>query len=108
MKKPPEQGGFFIARSKPVLSGNRPRQQEMKMENRQTIGANVIYVDERGNPHNALVTHWHSQDCCNLLFISSDEMRCDNFGRQIERRSSCVHQKVMPAHGNYFSWPDER
>lgn len=78
------------------------------MENRQVIGASVIYVDERGNPHNALVTAWHGPECCNLLFVSSDELRRDDFGRQFERRSSCVHEKRMPAHGNYFVWPDER
>jgi hypothetical protein len=75
------------------------------MERKEVVGAPVVYVDENGNSHNALVTAWHSSSCCNLLFVSSDELRSDNYGRQIERRSSCVDESLQPAHGNYWHWP---
>jgi hypothetical protein len=79
------------------------------MENRQEVGAHVVYVDERGESHNALVTVWWGPHCCNLLYVSGDPQRSDGYGRQIERRSSTVDNTLQPAHGNYWHWPnDER
>jgi len=100
-------------------------------------GVPVIFVDPHGIRRHALVTIWHCSDdrdawlgaqlvnqenwakqepsveipfsetCCNLVWISGDEMRKDSYGRQLIRESSVVHKGSQPAHGNYWLWPDE-
>lgn len=80
------------------------------------VGEAVVYHDPRGVQHAALVVaahggeHWsypHSP-CVNIVWVSGDESRTDNIGRQIERMSSCCHVKVQGiAHGNYYRFPDE-
>lgn len=70
-------------------------------------GQAVTYVDEVGVPHAAIVTEWHGNvgmhaTCVNLVFVSSDEKRRDEYGRQIERRSSISHESVVSAHGNFW------
>lgn len=96
-------------------------------------GDKVIYFDEFGREHNALVTAvwgdrrkqtlqlregesipegWDSleyvvEPSLNLLFISPDEKREDSYGRQIERRSSCVDIILnQGAWGNGWCMPD--
>jgi hypothetical protein len=44
---------------------------------------------------------------CNLVFVSGDEARNDNCGRQTEIETSVVHKGNQIAHGNYWCWPDE-
>lgn len=76
-------------------------------ERKPKVGDIVVYHDEHGRPHNALVVAGWSPTCCNLVYASSDETKQDAYGRQIERDSSVVHKSVQPAHGKYFRWPDE-
>lgn len=86
-------------------------------------GQRVIFVDEVMVRHEALVTEWHgetreleagehhpattSEPAVNLLIVSTDEQKRDQYGRQIERSSSIVHRSSQGAHGNYWMWPDE-
>lgn len=70
------------------------------------VGDAVVYHDESGEPHNALITAVHGPTCVNLLFTSGDTTKTDNYGRQIERRSSCMSNKVYgTVHGNYWRLP---
>lgn len=69
--------------------------------------------DVRGRQHNALITavwvifHDDSQQCVNLVHVSSDENRQDDYGRQIERPTSVEHVSRKAVHGMYFRLPDE-
>lgn len=47
------------------------------------------------------------ETCCNLVWVSTDVKRLDQYGQQIIRESSVVHKGSQPAHGNYWLWPDE-
>ena len=73
----------------------------------------VIYHDEKGRSHQALVTAVHGPNtdgsipCINLVFVSGDETRQDQYGRQIERLTSIVHKSNSSAHGFYFRFEDE-
>jgi len=78
------------------------------------VGDAVIYHDEHGVAHNALMTCIHGWEtegvaiedqmpCVNLLYVSGDENRQDNYGRQVERESSCVHKSMSGGvHGRYW------
>lgn len=73
-------------------------------------GDTVIYCDTKGVDHHALITvAWGATPtgCVNLLWVSGDESKTDQYGRQIERQSSCVHKTSQGAHGNYWRWPEE-
>src|SRR5882672_4519258 len=65
-------------------------------------GSYVIAVDEVGKEHNALVTaNWGAKEHCktagptiNLLYVSDDETKTDQYGRQIDRHmSSTMHAR---------------
>lgn len=77
------------------------------MERIRRIGDPIVYVDEHGIAHNALVTNWWGETCCNLLFVVDDDAKRDPYGNQIERRSSCVHRSMQQAPGNFWRHPDE-
>ena len=103
-----------------------------KLEKQLEIGESVIFYDEYAKPHEALVTNiWGERELvvmendkeiqqnlgkkrrtnepgCNLLFVSSDEKKEDDYGRQIERQSSCIHVSGQAAPGYAWSWPSER
>lgn len=80
--------------------------EEQKRERK--VGDAVIYVDPVGGQHNALVTAWWSDTCCNLVLTSGDEAKRDDYGRQIERQTSMNHKDVGGlAHGFYWMWPGE-
>jgi hypothetical protein len=75
-------------------------------------GDHVIFSDSFGNDHAALVTSTFSrgddaEPGCNLVYVSADESRSDQYGRQIERSTSAVHKSSQPAYGMYWRWPDE-
>lgn len=82
-----------------------------------TIGTAVIYCDERGVDHNGLITEcWGDPKtsgtdygpCVNLLHLSSDPNKRDQYGRQIERPSSVSHVGCPgTAHGRYWRYADE-
>ncbi len=70
------------------------------------IGAAVIYVDPRGKRREAIVTAvWGKPEehpAINVVFVSADDAKHDNCGRQVERATSVVHQTAQPAPGNYW------
>jgi hypothetical protein len=77
----------------------------MAEERKPVPGDAVVYHDEVGSPHSALcTTDWGM--CINVLFVSADNAKTDQYGRQIERQSSVSHAKHA-AHGRYWRWPDE-
>lgn len=87
------------------------------MDRKLEVGSAVVYVDQFGKPHNALVSIvWQSVDSyrsdsgepgCNLVLISGDASKTDQYGTQIERETSVVHMTKQPAHGRYWRWSDE-
>jgi len=79
------------------------------------VGDHVVYHDERGQAHDALLTAvWGQKETCegwpcvNLLFASDNASQQDEYGRQIVRKSSCVHGNRQTAHGNYWRFADEK
>ena len=67
------------------------------------VGQNVVFIDEHRKEHVALVTAvWESMGAlpgCNVVYVTDDETKSDPYGRQIERKTSVVHQSVQPAGG---------
>lgn len=78
----------------------------------------VVFYDEFRRPHDALLVCIHSQGmsmaefhethgsypCVNLVWVSGDESRTDNNGRQLERQSSVVHKDSMPLAEPAMCW----
>ena len=89
------------------------------MEKRRPLACDhVIYHDEKGKPHKALVTCVFDQPnkaaddlsdlpCINVVYVSDDESRGDSYGRQIVRETSQVHKTSMATHGHYWRFPWE-
>ncbi len=76
------------------------------MERTVKIGDVVLVADEYGVVRNGLVTNaWNTT--INVLFVSGDETKTDQYGRQIERQSSCSHKLHTTAPGRFWYWPDE-
>ena len=85
---------------------------------RPRVRDSVIYHDEHGIPHNALLTCVFDQakaeddltdlPCVNLVYVTEDEDRGDSYGRQILRETSQVHKTSMHTHGHYwrFEWEE--
>jgi hypothetical protein len=70
------------------------------------FGDVVIYVDEVGVEHDALVTqYWGGSQpngALNCVYVTSDEDKRDPYGRQLERASSVSRQSEHTAHGRYW------
>ena len=91
------------------------------------VGAPVVFLDAKRQPHNALVTAWHgckdgdtiedfrakygadTMPCINVVFVVGDESKTDPYGRQIERNTSVMHgsRQSPPNLGMCFLFPDE-
>lgn len=71
------------------------------------VGDVVIWHNSVGLPHKALVTAVWSPNCINLVVVSSDEKKTDDYGRQIERNTSSSHGAEMKVHGFYWRFEDE-
>lgn len=82
-------------------------------------GVPILYVNEFGVVHDALVTQdWSygkefelKPGCTpslNLVFVSKDDDKTDTYGSQIERATSVVHRSVQQAHGRYWTFADEK
>lgn len=90
------------------------------------IGDHVIFFDQFGMPHDALLTAvWGDvgvrkytvneqpvvedfYPSVNVLLISPDERREDSYGRQIERQTSVVHSNDQSAWGNFYCFPEQK
>ena len=66
------------------------------------VGDHVIYTDPTRKDHAALVTTIWTQDMINVLFVSSDEAKQDQYGRQIERETSVGRYSENNCHGRCF------
>ncbi len=74
------------------------------------VGDPVVYHDNRGVPHHALVTAVWSQlpiGTINVVYVESDTNATDQYGRQIDRSTSLCHRDYVEAHGNYWRFADE-
>lgn len=72
-----------------------------------SVGDAVVFCDTGSVDHNALITVVHGPQCVNLLCVSNDPDKQDQYGRQIERYSSVQRMADHTAHGYYFRFPDE-
>jgi hypothetical protein len=90
------------------------------MERKYDQNSRVVYVDPKGEHHAALVTRWWvfpneiptyrsetGEPGCNVVYVTSDITKVDQYGLQLERSTSVVHKSKQPAPGNYWMWPDE-
>lgn len=70
------------------------------------VGDSVIYTDEVGVEHDALVTVYWGGDreggSINCVYISGDSTKTDPYGRQTERASSVSRQSEHTAHGRHW------
>lgn len=75
------------------------------------VGTTVIFVDSYGRHRPALVTTCGDKNrpdtWVNLVIVSDDEAKTDQYGRQIERFTSVVHRSAQSAPGMYWQRPDE-
>lgn len=82
----------------------------MSQENALEVSKVVVFHDPSGKPHNALVTAvWSGLPigCINVVVVSSDENKGDQYGRQIERYTSLCHKDYTKVHGFYWRFSDE-
>ena len=100
------------------VRGNGAAESETVMNKERSIknGDHVMVMDERSVLHDGLVTNcWASGPTkdgepgptINVLFVTADESKRDQYGDQIERLSSCSHKLRTTAPGRYWYWPDE-
>jgi hypothetical protein len=72
------------------------------------IGEAVIFADEYGEFHAAIVTQvWDGggeveNPSVNLVFVTPNENSMDQYGRQLERKTSVVHASKQYAHGMFY------
>lgn len=72
------------------------------------VGEVVLYTDEVGIVHDALVVSYYGMTqpdySLSCVYMSSDETKTDNYGRQIERAASVARQREgVTAHGRYWN-----
>ena len=70
-----------------------------------SVGDAVVFVDSYAREHEALLTAVHGEGetpSVNLVVVSMDENRRDQYGRQIEHHTSVVHRVNQAAHGMYW------
>lgn len=71
------------------------------------VGETVIFTNPRAVDNMALVTAVWSPTCINVVFVSGDEDKKDQYGRQVERQTSVQRMADWTAHGNYFRFLGE-
>ena len=72
-----------------------------------TFEPHVVFTDEVGVKHDALLTQVWSRDeegpvVANLVFVVADPQKSDPYGHQIERRTSVSRRNEYSAHGFFF------
>lgn len=78
------------------------------------VGDPVVFVDEKREHHNALLTAVHGfhptsnpHPAVNLVYVSANEAKLDPNGRQLERSSSVVHRTHQSAGGMLWAFSDD-
>lgn len=69
------------------------------------VGDSVIYTDPVRVDHSAIVTTVWSADCVNVVYVSADEAKQDQYGRQIERETSVGRYSEANCYGRCFRDP---
>lgn len=77
------------------------------------IGQQVMFVDERGREHQALITKVFDNGdpekypipALNVVYVSQDDSQSDQYGRQIVRKPSVPHTTNQSAHG--YMWYEQ-
>ncbi len=83
------------------------------MRKKPEIGDAVVYHNEKGVAHNALITCVWGDYMVNVVFVSSNESQKDDYGRQTIRESSVTMKgegefaTQSCAHGRYARYPHE-
>ncbi len=79
------------------------------MRKKPEIGDAIVYHNEKGVGHNALITCVWGEYMINLTYVSSNESQKDDYGRQIIRESSVsmIGQPGHTVHGRYARYPHE-
>ena len=81
---------------------------EKEMNANQTIqiGDSVRFTDALGKERSALLTAiWGdraSTPAVNIVYVSDDESRTDQYGRQTVHYTSVVHKSMQSAHGMFW------
>ncbi len=97
---------------------NKRRKEEINMSERRKpkVGDVIVYHNERGVPHNGLITAVWGDYMVNILHISSNESQKDDYGRQVIRESSVPmigypfgqpNAEGSCVHGRYARYPEE-
>lgn len=71
------------------------------------VGDVVVWHESNGTPLNAIVTAVWSQTCINVVIVSADDSKTDQYGRQTERRTSCGYKDQNKVHGFYWRYPED-
>lgn len=69
------------------------------------IGDAVMWADEHGQAHAALVTNVHGAGetpSINVVVVNPDGAQTDTYGRKIQRETSVVHRVNQFANGRYW------
>lgn len=72
------------------------------------VGEVITVTDEMGVEHDALVVVYFGGTqpdmALNCVYVSGDETKSDNYGRQLERLSSVSRQREgVTAHGRFWN-----
>lgn len=76
-------------------------------ERKVEVGNHVIWHESDGRACDAIVTAVWTPTCINVVIVSPEEAKTDQYGRQIERRTSCTYKSTQQVHGFYWRYPDE-
>lgn len=72
-------------------------------------GDHVVFVDDRGVEHDALLTAIHGEGTAtpsvNVVYVLKENNMHDDYGQQIGRKTSVVHQANQFAQGMYWRKP---
>ena len=71
------------------------------------VGQAVKWHDPNGVEHDAILTAVWTPTMVNLVVVSKDEGKTDQYGRQIERYTSQQHGSINKVHGFYWRLPEE-
>lgn len=90
-----------------VLYLEEKEKKEIKMSSELRVGGRVVYHNSNGTAMPALVTAVWSETCINLVTVSIDDSKKDDYGRQVERYTSVPYKTNLPVHGNYFRFEED-
>lgn len=69
-------------------------------------GQHVVWRDEYGKPHDALITAVHGTGetpSINVVVVNLDDGQTDTYGQKIQRETSVPHRVNQSAHGRWWA-----